>query len=67
MSTEEKNKKAINAFYKLLKEYRKIQGESFTHTSLGDPKGCYDINAKRRPKLYKLYCKALKAGANIFN
>ena len=66
MSTEEKKKKAINSFFKLLKEYRKIQGEPFTHTSLGDPKGCYDINAKRRPKLYKLYCKALKAGANIY-
>ena len=41
MSTE-KNNKAINSFFNLLKQYRKISGEKFTHTSLGYPKGCYE-------------------------
>lgn len=67
MSSEEKNKKIINSFYSLLKEYRKISGNGkFTHTSLGHPKGCYEITTKRRPKFNKFYCKALKAGAEIF-
>ena len=58
MSIEEKNKKARDTFFKLLKSYRKISGEPFTHTSLGYPKGCYDIKGGRRPKLIKLYGKA---------
>jgi P4 family phage/plasmid primase-like protien len=66
MSTEQKNKKAIDSFFNLLQGYRKISGEPFTHTSLGPPKGCYEITTKRRPKVNKLYCKALKAGAEIF-
>jgi P4 family phage/plasmid primase-like protien len=65
MSIEEKNKKARDSFFKLLKSYRKISGEPFTHTSLGYPKGCYDIKGGRRPKLIKLYGKALRAGAEI--
>jgi len=58
------NKK--NNFYSVLKTYRKISGEKFTHTSLGHPKGCYEITKARRPKFHKLYCKAIKEGSTLY-
>jgi P4 family phage/plasmid primase-like protien len=62
-----KNKKNYTQdFYKFLGEHKVARGEPYSHTSLGDPKGCYIVDTKERDKFFNLYKKALGEGAELY-
>ena len=63
----DKNQKTVKDFYDFLEQHRVIKrvGEPlcFTHTSLGNPQGSFNINVEDRQQFIRLYKKAIKAGA----
>lgn len=52
-------------FYNYLRQFSTSKDEPFTHTSIGHPKGSYNVPNEELPNLHKLLANALKAGKNI--
>jgi P4 family phage/plasmid primase-like protien len=61
-----KNKDYTKDFYNFLGEHKVQRGEQYSHISLGNPKGCYLIEAKDKDKFFDIYKKTLLQGTELF-
>ena len=59
------NNNHLNKLLKFLKEHRVERGQKFTHTSLHNPLGCFNIEEKDNTKFFRLYRNALESGADL--
>jgi P4 family phage/plasmid primase-like protien len=56
----------IQKYHQFMFERKVDRGADRSHTSLGDPKGCYLIQEKDKDKFFKLYKKAINDKAEIY-
>ena len=60
------NNDNIQKYHQFMLERKVERGQERSHTSLGDPKGCYKIEPKDKDKFFKFYKKAIADKAEIY-